>query len=231
LEYGGLVGVPLRGCARGSAAEDRLVKNLQPPLPGPDHVPQELRFVIKPSLHIGDLRYEMVGINDLAFCRECPVSGAGVCPPRGVALAPPPLLPPRLVQCRSCAPLLSVLGFESLVSAAGLDNNEGGCGLSWAGAPFRPDHLRPHRPRKSCRFPVFGAAGLNGENVLCGVLKPPFAEEHKKNAIAIEHKINGLNTREIDIDMHPLRLDLPQKQKRQFSLNSIPSAQYAKRTT
>jgi hypothetical protein len=54
---------------RGSAAEDRLVKNLQPPLPEPDHAPQELRLVIKTPLRLGGMCYETVAINDLAFCR------------------------------------------------------------------------------------------------------------------------------------------------------------------
>jgi hypothetical protein len=42
------------------------------------------------------------------------------CPPGEVALAPPPLLPPRLVWCRSETQGLSVPGSESLVSAARL---------------------------------------------------------------------------------------------------------------
>jgi hypothetical protein len=82
---------------RASAAEDRLVKNLQPLLPGPDHASQELRFVIKSPLCIGVLSYETVVINDLAFCRakensfpelyECSVEPEHVLPAR--------LLPPH----------------------------------------------------------------------------------------------------------------------------------------
>jgi hypothetical protein len=101
---------------RGSAAEGRLVKNLQPPLPGPapDRAPQELRFVIKTPLRLGGLSYlsyEAVVISDLAFYRAClggtasstvrVLSGTGVRPPRAVALASPHFLPPRLVRCRA----------------------------------------------------------------------------------------------------------------------------------
>jgi hypothetical protein len=45
--------------------------------------PQELRFVIKPPLGIGRVRYEAVVINRLAFCRAWDLPELYECPPVG----------------------------------------------------------------------------------------------------------------------------------------------------
>jgi hypothetical protein len=92
-----------------------------------------------PSLHWGlELRDGRHQRNDLAFCRatggfpelyECEwrvlLSGAGVCPPRAVAITSPPFLPPRLARGRSSSPGFAPVRPEALVCAAGLAQQSG----------------------------------------------------------------------------------------------------------
>jgi hypothetical protein len=100
---------------------------MQPLLPGPDHAPQEFRFVVKNPLRIGDLSYETVVVNNLAFCRAKEnsfalelytarvLSGAGVRPSRAVAITSPSFLPPRLALGRSSPPRFDPVRPEALV--------------------------------------------------------------------------------------------------------------------
>jgi hypothetical protein len=120
---------------RGSAAEDRRVKNRQPLLLSQGKIINYIaHFQSSAPLFLGNLRYELVVIDGLRFsvlprweAAHLPraravrvLSGARLCPPNETTHTPPPSLSPRLIRRRSAPRGLLVPRPESLVSTARL---------------------------------------------------------------------------------------------------------------